>query len=135
MEKGARSQESGARRKAIKIKLLSTTCYDSFILPPTSSEALLQPPTLCPMFPMQRTTDKREAMIPTSHIPHLQSSIYNLQSAMSLRLAWFLHFEKTTKITNQFLNKIKTYKLQICVCYCFIGKNYLLFFFVVFLLS
>jgi hypothetical protein len=41
---------------------------------------------------------------------------------------------KTTIILNQFSNKIKRYELQIYVCCCYIGKNYLLFVFVVFLL-
>jgi len=31
-------------------------------------------------------------------MPSAQSSICNLQSPMSMRLAWFLQFEKTTKI-------------------------------------
>jgi len=61
----------------------------------------------------------------------------NSQSAFrNPSLGWlgFCNSKKPQK-SDRFSNKDKTYQLKIHVCYCFIGKNYLLFIFVVFLLS
>ena len=66
-----------------------------------------------------------------------RSPIRNSQCAFrSPILGWlgFCTLKKPQK-WDQFSNKDKTYQLQIYVCYCFIGKNYLLFIFLVFLLS
>jgi len=65
-------------------------------------------------------------------LPNPQSAIYNPQCPWG----WlgFCNSKKPQK-SDQFSNKDKTYQLQNYVCYCFIGKNYLLFIFVVFLLS
>jgi hypothetical protein len=51
-------------------------------------------------------------------------------------LGWlgFCNLKKSQK-SDQCSNKDKTYQPLIYVCYCYIGKNYLLFIFLVFLLS
>jgi len=63
-------------------------------------------------------------------MPNLQSTILHVHE-----VGLVFAIRKNHKTSNQFSNKDKTYQLQIYVCYCFIGKNYLLFIFVVFLLS
>jgi hypothetical protein len=89
------------------------------------------------LFPGRRLPAREKTTSSVYSVPlwYIFNSQFEIRNLLPPEVGLVFALRKTTIILDQFSNKIKRYELQIYVCCCYIGKNYLLFVFVVFLLS